>query len=50
MNYANRKGIPFVVIAGQDEIQQNKVTVKNMVTGEQQLIPVDEIINYILEK
>jgi histidyl-tRNA synthetase len=35
MAYADSKKIPFVIIAGEDEIKNNEVTVKNMQTGEQ---------------
>jgi histidyl-tRNA synthetase len=44
MNYANRKGIPFVVLAGDSEIEQGKITLKNMETGEQQLLTPDELL------
>lgn len=47
MNYANRKGIPFVVIAGETEIQEGKVILKNMTSGEQNLIDPAEIIDKI---
>jgi histidyl-tRNA synthetase len=35
MNYANRKGVKFVILAGESEISDNCVTVKNMVSGDQ---------------
>ncbi len=35
LNYANKKGIPFVVLIGQDEIKKGIYTLKNMITGEQ---------------
>ena len=38
MEYANRRGIPYVVIIGSEELQQQAATVKNMVTGEQQQV------------
>jgi len=44
MNYANRKGIPFVVLAGDAEMAEGKLTLKNMTTGEQQLLPPGELI------
>jgi len=43
MNYANRKDIPFVVLAGDNEIEAQKFTLKNMETGEQQLTSADEL-------
>ena len=44
MSYANAKCIPFVALAGESEINAGKVTLKNMETGEQQLLTVDELI------
>ena len=38
MSYANAKQIPFVVLAGDNEIAEGKVTLKNMETGEQTLV------------
>lgn len=49
MNYANRKEIPFVILAGDDEIQQQKVTLKNMVNGGQSLVSVSELIKILSE-
>ena len=47
MSYANAKQIPFVVLAGDNEIAAQKVTLKNMETGEQQLVTPEELINAI---
>jgi len=44
MNYANRKGIPFVVLAGESEIESGKLTLKNMESGEQQQLTPDELL------
>ncbi len=44
MNYANAKHIPYVVLAGENEINANKVTLKNMETGEQTLVSAEELI------
>ena len=44
MSYANQKQIPFVVLAGESEMAQGKVTLKNMLTGEQSLVNPDELI------
>lgn len=44
MNYANDRHIRFVILAGEEEIRQNKVSLKDMLTGEQQSIPVEEIV------
>ena len=45
MSYANAKHIPFVAPAGENEIAQGKVTLKNMETGEQSLVTAEEIID-----
>lgn len=44
MAYANAKQIPFVALAGENEIAENKLTLKNMVTGEQKLVSQEELI------
>ena len=49
MAYANAKQIPFVALAGESEMQQGKVTLKNMETGEQALLTPDELISSILK-
>ena len=45
MNYANAKHVAFVVLAGENEIAQGKITLKNMLTGEQKLITPRELLN-----
>lgn len=47
MNYANDRHIRFVVLAGEEEIRQKEVSLKDMLTGEQQSIPVEEIVSRI---
>lgn len=47
MGYADTKKIPFVAIVGETEISEGKVNLKNMLTGEQKLISVDELIENI---
>lgn len=44
MSYANAKNIPFVVLAGENEMAQGKVTLKNMESGEQTLVTAEELI------
>ncbi|MGN1254125.1 MAG: histidine--tRNA ligase [Prevotella sp.] len=48
MSYANTKGIAFVALAGDDEIAQGKVTLKNMTTGEQKLVTAEEMVKEII--
>lgn len=43
MKYANKLYIPYVAIIGEDEVKNNTVSLKNMFTGEQKTISVDEI-------
>jgi histidyl-tRNA synthetase len=43
MNYANRRDIPFVVLAGAEEMEQEKFTLKNMKSGEQFSVSVTEL-------
>jgi histidyl-tRNA synthetase len=47
MNYANKKQIPYVVLAGDSEMETNKFTLKNMETGEQQLVNSEELIKIL---
>ena len=47
MSYANAKAIPFVAIAGENEMQEGKLTLKNMATGEQTLVTPDELIEAV---
>ncbi len=47
MSYANAKQIPFVALAGENEISQGRLTLKNMETGEQTLLTVEELIEAI---
>jgi histidyl-tRNA synthetase len=47
MSYANAKQIPFVALAGENEMAEGKFTLKNMLTGEQQLVVIEELIEKI---
>lgn len=47
MNYANARAIPFVVMAGGDEMKENLFTVKNMQTGEQTKVLYDDLAEYL---
>lgn len=44
MAYANAKGIPFVALAGENEMAQGKITLKNMATGEQKMTTTDDML------
>ncbi len=45
MSYANTKQIPFVALAGDNEMAVGKVTLKNMISGEQTMVTPDELIS-----
>ncbi len=47
MQYANQKGIPFVCMTGESEMAEGKVMLKNMTTGEQQLLAPEDISRFI---
>ena len=47
MSYANGRNIPFVVLAGDNEMAEGKITLKNMATGEQKLLTPEELIKEI---
>ena len=47
MQYANAKGVPFVAIAGETEIGEGRVTLKNMLTGEQQQLTPEELVEAV---
>jgi histidyl-tRNA synthetase len=47
MGYADRKKIPYVAIVGSDEMAAGKVMLKNMLTGEQHLLTLEELINQL---
>lgn len=50
MSYANAKQIAFVAIAGENEIKENKITLKNMETGEQMLVPISDFMDVFSEQ
>lgn len=47
MSYADQQNIPFVGIVGENEMRENKVMLRNMKTGDQQLCSLKEIIDII---
>ena len=48
MSYANAKQVPYVALAGENEMVEGKLTLKNMLTGEQQLVTIEELINIFI--
>jgi histidyl-tRNA synthetase len=49
MSYADAKKIPFIIIAGADEIKNNSVNIKNMSTGVQVNLPLNELKAFVTE-
>ena len=49
MSYANDKNIPFVAIVGENEMNEGKLTLKNMTTGEQSLLTPEELLTVFKE-
>ena len=49
MSYANAKGIQFVAIVGENEMNEGKLTLKNMATGEQSLVTADELVAIVAQ-
>ena len=47
MNYTNNRGIPYAAIIGENEINTQTIMLKNMVSGEQQAVTIEELINLI---
>ena len=49
MAYANNNGIRYVVLAGENEINEGKFTLKDMGTGEQRLVSAEELVSIVCE-
>ena len=47
MQYANVKAVPFVALVGENEMSAGMVTLKNMATGEQQMVPAAELLSHL---
>lgn len=47
MAYADRLGVPYVIVVGEDEISSGQYTVRNMSTGEQNKLTIDQIVSHI---
>ncbi len=49
MSYADSRRIPYIILAGDEEIKGSMVTLKTMSTGEQKLMSVDEVVDLLLK-
>lgn len=47
MSYADNKKIPFVALVGESEMRDNKISLKNMITGEQSVLTLEELIQAV---
>ena len=47
LNYANVLNIPFVLIAGTEEVQKNRLKLKNMKSGEEQMLTLAEVVKVL---
>lgn len=50
MMHANKRNVPFVVLVGEQEMNSNTYTLKNMISGDQNQVTLDELVNLIKEK
>ena len=50
LNYANRKNVKYVALVGESEIEEGVVTLKNMETGQQDIIKTDVLVDYLIRQ
>ncbi|MEM2121970.1 MAG: histidine--tRNA ligase [Candidatus Woesearchaeota archaeon] len=50
LDYANKEKIPYCIILGEDEIKSNKIRLKNMSSGSEELLSFEEFKNFFLKK
>ena len=48
MSYADSRKIPYIIIAGEDEIKNSSLTIKNMSTGVQVNLPLTELRSFVI--
>ena len=48
MTYANNKNIPYVALIGENEMNQDVINLKNMTTGEQNMVSLEKLIEIII--
>ena len=44
LQYANSLNIPYVIIIGEDELSKNKILLRDMKTGDQKLLTIEQTI------
>ena len=47
MNMANKIGVKYAIIVGEDEVKSNVLTVKNLDEGKEEKIAINDVVNYI---
>ena len=47
MNYADKIKVKKIIIIGENDLAKNKVTLKDMETGKQELVDIEDIVKYI---
>ena len=50
MSYANGRNIPFVAVVGENEVNEGRLALKDMTTGEQQTLTPDEVVELLKAK
>ena len=50
LNYANKVGVPFVAIIGEDEAKNHSAVIKDMATGEQLTLPLEDVSTFLIGK
>ena len=50
MNYADKIKVEKIVIVGANDLAEGKVTVRDMISGEQELVEIDNLITYLKEE
>ncbi len=50
MNHADKIKVPKMAIIGENDLKENKITIKDMVSGNQELVDIDNLIEYLKEE
>ena len=50
MNYADKIKVSKIAIIGENDLKENKITIKDMVSGNQELVDIDNVIDYLKEE
>jgi histidyl-tRNA synthetase len=50
MNHADKIKVPKMAIIGENDLKENKITIKDMASGNQELVEIDDLIEYLKEE